>query len=195
MNASDPAATPFGFVSVMVRLDDAPTATDAGANAFATVGGERGVTVSVALAAAEFAPALEVTAPAAIVFTYEFAAALVTTTVTVQLPFAGMVPPDSATEPEPAVAVTVPPQLVAGAGAAALTRPKGYVSVKAAAEAATPFGFVNVIVSVDVPATMNDAGAKLFATVGVALTEREAVAAPAFAPRLEVRSPAAIVFA
>ena len=92
---------------------------------FATVGATSGVTVSVALAGEAFAGAVDVTAPPAIVFVYELGAEAVTKTETVQLPFAGIDPPESASDPLPAFAVTVPPQVVAGDGAAALTRPAG----------------------------------------------------------------------
>jgi hypothetical protein len=47
---------------------------------------------------------------------------LVTVTVTVQLPFAGIVPLASATLLPPGATATVPPQVVAPFGVAALTR-------------------------------------------------------------------------
>lgn len=54
-----------------------------------------------------------------------FAAALVTSTVIVQLPIAGIVPPVRATEPPPLAAVAVPPHVVATFDGVALTIPAG----------------------------------------------------------------------
>ena len=123
MKAAEVAAAAFGFVSVIVSVDVPPGGIDAGAKLLATVGSA--LTVRVALAAAVFVPRVEVTALAGIVFAYEPEEALVTVTETVQLPFAGIVPPERSTDPPPAVAVTVPPHVVAAAGEAAFTSPTG----------------------------------------------------------------------
>jgi hypothetical protein len=81
------------------------------------------VTASAALAASAFeAPPLEVTPPAGSAFTYEPLAAEVTSTLAVQLPLAGIVPPLSESEPPPAMATVEPPQVVDPFGTAALTR-------------------------------------------------------------------------
>src|SRR5205085_3904794 len=111
------------FESVTVRREVAETTIDAGENDLAAVGGS-GLTVRMALADAAFAFALaDVTAPAAIVSVYEPAVLLTTDTVTVQFPFAGMVPLLSATELPFGLAVTVPPpHVVAPFGVEALTR-------------------------------------------------------------------------
>lgn len=124
MKAAAVAATPFVFVSVIVRVDEPPVAIDAGANAFEIEGGVA-VTVRVAFAGAVFEGAIEVTAAAPIVLPYALGSELVTRTVTVQFPLAGIVPPESSTDPAPAAAVTVPPQVVAAPGAEAFTRPAG----------------------------------------------------------------------
>jgi hypothetical protein len=72
--------------------------------------------------------------------------ALVTFTVTVQLPDAGMVAPESLSEFPPLAAVTVPPvQVVAGEALAVFTMPDGYVSVKAAPVIAVELGLVSVM--------------------------------------------------
>src|SRR5258706_7759 len=109
----------------MVRIDVSLVPTDAGANAFATA--SAAFTVSVALAATVLAPAFaEVTAPIGSVLAYEPDAALVTLTVTVHAPPAGIVPPESATLLPPFAAVTAPaPHVVAPPARAVLTRPAG----------------------------------------------------------------------
>ena len=73
------------------------------------------------------APALVVvTAPAAMVFVYEPGVALVTLTVTVHEPLAGIVPAESATLLPLFAAVTVPPaHVVAPLAAAVFTIPAG----------------------------------------------------------------------
>ena len=76
--------------------------------------------------------------------------ALVTFTVTVQLPLAGMVAPLRLTELPPATAVTVPPvHVVVPLGEAVLTSPEGYVSVKAAPVMAEALLLVSKMVMVD----------------------------------------------
>ena len=125
MNAVPVSGTMFEFESVIVSVDVPPTAIDVGEKLLATVGAANAETVSVALAGAVLGGALDVTAPAAIVFEYELGAGLVTVTVTVQLPLAGIVPPESAREPLRGFAVTVPPHDVIVPGTAALTRPAG----------------------------------------------------------------------
>src|SRR5258708_8276541 len=114
----------FGLVSVKVSVETCP-APIGPENAFAIVGAA--TTSSVPLPAALLEPALaEVTAPAAIVFTYEFALAAATFTVTLHDPLAATVAPLKATFAPLAAAVTLPPaQLVAPAGAAVFSSPAG----------------------------------------------------------------------
>ena len=111
--------------------------------------------------------------------------ALVTLTVTVQEPLAGIVAPDNATVPPPLAAVTVPPaHVVEPAGVAVFTRFTGYVSVKAAPVIAVVFALERVIVSTEATFGATLAGAKDFASVGCASTLSVAVAAalvPTFA--------------
>src|SRR5438105_4764667 len=115
-------AVELEFVSVIVSVLIALCWTVEGVNVFATAGPERFVTVSVAVAAAVFEAALlAVTAPMGMLLIYEFGTALVTSTLTVQLPAAGMLPPLNAMLPAPAFAVTAPPHVLAAFGVAALT--------------------------------------------------------------------------
>src|SRR5882672_9693849 len=76
-----------------------------------------------------------------------------------------MVPPLSVSVDPPALAVTVPPHVVAGAGVAALTTPAGYVSENAAAVSATVLALVSVTVSVDVTLVTMVDGANALPTV------------------------------
>src|SRR5438270_453769 len=98
VNAAPVIGVVFGFVSVIVRTLGSLVPMETGANAFATVSALS--TVRLALAAAVLAPAfVVVSAPAAIVLLYVAGVALVTLTVTVHEPLAGIVAPESATEP------------------------------------------------------------------------------------------------
>ena len=113
-----------------------------------------------------------------------------------QLPFAGMVPPERLALF--AVVVTVPaPQVVDALGTGATASDAtGSVSVNAAAVSATPLGLVNVIVTVDgVPPPCRLAGAKALAPVTgrSAATVSVADAACALAPCEEVTAFAGIV--
>src|SRR5258705_1043156 len=115
----------------MVRTEAPFTPIALGAKPFATV--RPLFTVSVALAGAVLAPALVVvSAPAGIVFRCAPAVALVTLTVTVQEPPAGIVPPVIATLAPLLAAVTAPPQVVAPLAAALLPLPPAAVSCNAA---------------------------------------------------------------
>ena len=95
--------------------------------------------------------------------------AAVTSTVTVQLPAAGICAPVLRdTEPDPATAVTVPlGQVVAAAGVVATTRPLGKVSVRSAlkVEAVGPALF-SVMVSVLVTLVSTLVGANALLSVG-----------------------------
>src|SRR5438045_3797360 len=104
-------AVALGLVSVIVSAVDCPGSTVDGTNAFVTVGGGRRPTLRLAEAALPvFGPALlVVTAPAGITFVKLETVFEDTDTVTVQLPKAGMVPPENVSEPPPAVARTDPP--------------------------------------------------------------------------------------
>ena len=125
VNAAPVIAVAFGFVSVIVRTLASLVPMDAGAKALATVSPLS--TVIDALAAAVLAPAFVVVRPPiAMVLLYVFAEALVTVTVTVHEPLAGMVAPESAALVPAFAAVTVPPaQVVAPEAGVAFTRPPG----------------------------------------------------------------------
>src|SRR5476649_2339991 len=104
-------AVALGLLSLMLSTDASLVPTEAGANALATASAV--ATVSVSLAAALLAPALVVvSAPAAIVLVWLPDAALVTLTVTVHEPLAGMVAPESETLFALLTAVTTPPAQV-----------------------------------------------------------------------------------
>src|SRR5450631_1407695 len=111
-------------------------------------------------------------------FTYGLAAALVTSTDTVQLeaPAAAFTPPPPiAKVPVPAVAVMAgaPPQLFTTFGTAAITTPAGSVSVKVSAvRAGAPAGLAMENVSVLVCPTPTVAGAKALVSAGSAWTAR-----------------------
>src|SRR5262252_1398887 len=150
----------------MVRTDVLPVPMEAGVKDLAAV--RPASTVRLELAAAVLAPALvESTPPTGIVLVDVPAAALVTVTVTVQEPFAGMVPLASARVPPPLAAVTVPtPHVVAPPAGVAFTTPAGYVSVNVAPVIAEVFALVSVTVSVEVPPAAMVAGAKDLAAAG-----------------------------
>ena len=113
-----------------------------------------------------------------------------------QEPFAGTVPPDSATLPPPLGAVTAPPQVVAPEADAVFTRPTGYVSVNAAPVAATGFGLVSVIVITLVSLVPMEPGTKPFVTASAELMVSEPLPATVLDPALAVVSaPIAMVLA
>lgn len=80
---------------------------------------------SAALAAGLAPEFVVVIAPAGSVLVKLPGAVVVTSTVTVQLPLGGTLPPDNAREVPPASAVTVPPQVVEAPGERVLTNPEG----------------------------------------------------------------------
>ena len=121
MNAAPVIAVAFELESVTVRTLVSLVPIDAGEKLFAIDGAP--LTVSDALALAVFAPALAVaSAPTAIVSLYVPGVELVTLTVTVHEPLAGIVPPESAALAPPFAAVTAPPaHVVAPDAGVALT--------------------------------------------------------------------------
>src|SRR5438477_174327 len=185
-------AAAFGLVKVIVRTLVSFVPIELGAKDFAAATPPS--TESDAFAAAVLAPAFVVVRPpAAMLLLYVPAVALVTLTVTVQLPDAGIVPPESATLLALLFAVTTPPQVVAPLAAAVFTRFAGQVSVKAAPVIAAAFGFVSVIVSTLVSLVPIEPGVKDLATVSAFRTVRLAFAAAVLAPAFVVVSaPAAI---
>ena len=179
-------ALAFGLVSVIVSTEVSLVPIEAGVKLFATPRPPR--TVSVAFAAAVLGPALAVVStPLAMVLAYVPPAALVTFTVTVHEPLAGIVPPESATLLPLFAAVTVPPaHVVAPPAAPRFTRPAGYVSVNAAPVIAVAFGLVSVMVSAEVPFTPIAAGANALAIVGLREHRERGGGAAAAVPALVV---------
>src|SRR5438132_48358 len=196
----------------MVSTLAPPVPIVAGVNVFATAVAVS--TVSVAFAAAVLAPAfVVVNAPDAMLLLYVPALALVTFTVTVHEPLAGIVAPERATLAPPLAAVTAPPaqvvapdagvalttfagyvsvnavtvppaHVVAPLALAVLTRPAGYASLNAALVAAVAFGFTSVIVITLVSFVPMVAGAKDFETVSELATVSVSLAEAALDPAL-----------
>lgn len=102
----------------------------------------------------------------------------VTGTTMEQLPDAGMVPPDRATEEPPLSIVTVPPQVLeVGAAAVFCMLVDGYVSVKAAPVIGMALELISLMVMFEAPDTGMAAGLKLFVAVGEATTRSVSEAA------------------
>lgn len=116
-------------------------------NAFAIVGGA--ATIRVAIAGAPFPALLELIWLVTLLKTPELAA--VTFRVIVQEEFAAREPPLNATLPEFAVAVTVPPQVLASALGLATCSPAGKVSVNANPDMVDKFVLLMVKISSEVP--------------------------------------------
>src|SRR5205085_1381128 len=130
----------------MVSRSGAPFATCGLANDFATDGASN-CTMTDADAGALFAPADDVTLPAAIVFVYVPVTFDSTSTEIVHDAPPVIVPPLSVSELAPPVAVKVPPHVVLAFGVDAFFRFVGYASVSATdVIAAAGFGLVIVIV-------------------------------------------------
>jgi hypothetical protein len=108
----------FGFVIVNVSVLTPPTGIGFGENAFARLGGE--IAVNVSLPVLPVPPFVEVTLP--VVFALAPAVVAVTLTVTVHVPLAAIVPPEKLTDVFPAAGANVgEPQPVAVAFGVAAT--------------------------------------------------------------------------
>jgi len=138
------------------------------------------VTVKVAVLEATPEPPL-VEVGALVVLLYVPGVADVTLTLIKQFVFTPTVPPVRVMLPEPAVAVSVPPQAFVAPLGVATTSPEGSESVTASPVRATVLaaGLVIVRVRVEVPPAPMLLGAKALATVGGISTDRVAVAAAA----------------
>ena len=181
----------FGFVNVNVNVVVAPTRTGDGLNAFANDGGN--ATITDALAVLPVPPSVEVTAPLVLFFTP--AVVPLTFTCTVQDCDAGIDPPDNATEPLPAVAVTVPPQVFDNPFGVPTTSPAGNVSLNATPDRPDPaFGFVIVNVSVVVPFTGNTDRPNTLVIDGGATTNTDADAVLPVPPFVELTAPEVLGF-
>src|SRR5450631_1740026 len=156
----DCAGLPTPLVSVKVSVLVPPTLMVVGANALLS---DAWTTVSVWFVTVLMSrpPTATLTPP----FTYALAAALVTSTDTVQreAPAAAFTPPPPTVKgpgPAPDVIAGAPPQLFTTFGTAAITTPAGSVSVKVSAlRAGAPAGLAMPNVSVEVWPTPTVAGA------------------------------------
>ena len=157
------AAMLFGLVNVMVRVEIPPDVMAAGLKDLRSVGETFEVTVNVAPADAVLAPLLVLSTPTANVLMKAPAEFVVTFTVTVQEPLAGMEPPVSVTPDAPTVAA--PPQVVPTLPDT--SKPLGNMSVSGAeSEAAALLRLVNVMVRAEIPPDVMAAGLKVFRSVG-----------------------------
>lgn len=183
-------STALVLVNTIVSVDVPVGAIAAGAKDLAIVG--RASTVTLALAGSPLLPAEVLSAPEAIALVTPPGVEEVTLTVTVQLLFAGIVPPLMPMVLPPFGALIVVPQVVLGAGGLAMVMPAGSTSKagEALIVAAAAFGLLRVIVSTLVPPATKALGAKALATPGWP-TESVAVAGTLFAPPLVLVTPPA----
>jgi hypothetical protein len=119
----------------------------------------------------------------------------VTLTETVQLALAASVPADKLTDPDPATAVAVPPQLLVRFGVDAITRPAGKLSVKAIPFNVTfVLGFWMLNVSEVVPFSGMLAAPNALVIDGGEATVRLAEAVLPVPPLVEVTLPVVLVY-
>lgn len=144
-------------------------------NALAMVGEFSTIRVALAGSGLEL-PSNVVTAPIAMVLTYEPATAAVTGTVIKQVEFAAKVPPVKLTVPPPGVAVSVPPQALPVAPAATVT-PAGRVSVKPPAVRGKFTELKTEILSVEIPPVPMVLGLKFLLILTLRCTVRVALGA------------------
>lgn len=149
LKATPVRATPAsGLVIVKVSVAVSPATIGLGWNSLWSSGGSK--TVNVSLAVFPVPPLVELTAPLTLL--YVPAVGAVTSTLTVHVPLAAIVPPENDIDPSPAFAVTVPPHVVLAAGVPATTifpGKVGKVSLKATSVKAVPaLGLVIVKVRV-----------------------------------------------
>jgi hypothetical protein len=177
------------FNRVKLREVELPTAMLAAPNDLLMVGGD--TTVRLALAVFPVPPLVEVTwtllfnVPAELPFTL---------TETAHVPLVASEPPARLTEPAPAVAVTVPPQVLVALGVAATTIPLGNVSLNAKpVNARLALGLVMLNVTVLVPPSATEVGLKLLEIEGAVPTLRLAVAVFPVPPLVEVTFPVVLV--
>jgi hypothetical protein len=191
LNATPVSATVvLGFVMVKLKLVEPFSGMLAAPNALVIVGGP--TTVMEALDVLPVPPSVEVTCT--LLF---FTPAVVpcTLTTTVQLPLAAIVPALRVIEPEPAVAVTVPLQVLLSPFGVATTRPAGRLSVKATPLSATlVFGLVMVKVSDVVPFSGMVAAPNALAIDGGVTTVKLAEAVLPVPPLVEVTLPVVLVY-
>ncbi len=111
-------------------------------------------------------------------------------TETMQEALEAIVPPERLTEPDPATAVAVPPQVLVSALGVATTSPGGRVSVKAIPFRVIPvFGFWMVKVREAEPFSGTEAAPNALVMVGGVATIRFAVAVLPVPPLVELTAP------
>src|SRR5215813_4974164 len=111
-----------------------------------------------------------------------------------QEPLAASAPPDRLTEPEPAVAVTAPPQVLLRPLGVATTRPAGSESVKATpVRASVLLGLLILKVSEVVALSRMLAAPNALLMVGAEATVRFALAVLPVPPLVEVTAPVVFV--
>ena len=152
------------------------------------------ITVSDAEAVFPVPPFVELTAPVVLLKTP--LVALVALTLIEHEELVATVPPVRLTAPDPAVAVTTPPQVFVSPFGVETTSPAGNVSVNATPVSATEFaaGLVIVNVSVEIEFTETVLGANAFAITGAVTTPRLAEAVPPVPPSTEVTFPVVLFF-
>jgi hypothetical protein len=184
----------FGFVIVNVSVVTPPTATGFGENAFAMLGAESTINVSVPVFPVP--PLVEVTLP--VVFTFEPLVVAVTLTATVQVPLAATVPPEKLSNVLPAAGAKVgePQPIEVTFGVVATCKPAGTVSVKAALVRDVPeFGFVIVKVRVLTPPTAIGLGENALTMLGGESTVNVSVLVFPVPPLVEVTLPVVLTLA
>ena len=178
-------ASPVVLLSAML-----PPAKGNLENCFVNVGGP--ITVTLALEVLPVPLSVEVTCTELF-----FTPAVVpcTSTETVHKALAASVPLDRLTDPEPATAVAVPPQVLFRLLCVATTSPAGRLSVKASPVRVKPvFGFWRVKVSEVVPFKGIEAAPNALVMVGGEATVRLAVAVLPVPPLVEVTAPDVFVY-
>ena len=160
-----------------------------GLNALAIDGGSTGTAVRAAVAVFPVPPSVELTAPLVLVSVPGLVG--VTLTLIVQLEPTAIDPPVSEIEPDPAVAVAVPPQVLLSAFGVETTNPDGSVSVNATPDSASVLadGLVSVNVSVLVPVTDTWVGLNAFEIDGGPTAVRVALAVLPVPPSVELTAP------
>ena len=182
----------FELVRVTVSVEIPPNGMDAGLKDLRRLGETLAVTVRVAPAAPVLFPMLVCSAPTDSVLRKAPAEFVVTFTVTVQEPLAGIEPPVKVTLDVPVVAV--PPQLELALPETSM--PLGNVSVSGPVRpAAMLFGLVNVMVRVEIPPDVMAAGIKDLRRTGETLevTVNVALAVAVLPPLLVSSAPTASV--
>jgi len=179
----------LGFCIVKLRLVDPLTGMLAAPKPLLMVGGDR--TVTEAFEVLPVPPSVELTVtllflvPAVVPCTF---------TETVHEALDAKVPLERLTEPDPAVAVAVPPQLLLRLDGVATTKPEGRLSVNAIPLAELVFGLLIVKVRLVVPFSGIVAAPNALLMFGGLATVSFAVAVFPVPPLVEVTAPEVLVY-